>query len=87
MAYVRKEMQIVAGDRIIQLGLCPYIKGTPMTVEMTGDFESTGKHVFWQTMVNDQRPKLMVHMNGVSTGLVDIGAALSILFQKSWNPN
>ena len=22
MAYVRKEMQIVAGDRIIQLGLC-----------------------------------------------------------------
>jgi dUTPase len=59
IAYVKKEMQIDAGDRIAQL-LSLYINGNADPVERTGAFGSTGKHVFWQTLVNDQRPKLMV---------------------------
>ena len=44
--------------------------------------------MFWQRVVNDQRPKLMVQMNGVDIeGLVDTGADVSILSQKSWNPD
>lgn len=51
---------------------------------MTGDLGSPGKCVFWQTVVNDQRPKLMVQMNGIDIeGLVDIRADVSILSQKS----
>jgi glutathionyl-hydroquinone reductase len=38
----------------------PYI-----SKERTGAFGYTGKRVFWQTVVNDQRPKLVVQMNGV----------------------
>ena len=49
-------MQINAGDRIAQL-LFPEINWKATLVETTG---STRKHVFWQTMVNDQSPKLMV---------------------------
>lgn len=42
--------------------------------------------MFWQIVVNDQRSKLMVQMNGVNIeGLVDIGADVNILSQKSWN--
>ena len=37
-------------------------------------------------MVNDQRPKLMVHMNSTDIGcLIDTGADASILCQKSLN--
>ena len=80
MAYVKKEMQIDAGDRIAQL-LFLYTKGKTAPIERTGAF---GKCVFWQTVVNDQRPKLMVQMNGIDIeGLVDIRADVSILSQKS----
>ena len=72
MAYVIKEMQIDAGGRIAQPLLFPYIKGKATSVERTGTFGSTGNHVFWQAMANDQRPKLMIQMNGVDIeGLVD----------------
>lgn len=47
-------------------------------------FGSPGKCVFWQTMVNDQRPKLMVQMHGIDIdGLVDTRADVNILAQKS----
>lgn len=50
-------------------------------------FGSPGKCVFWQTMVNDQRPKLMVQMHGIDIdGLVDTRADVNILAQKSWSP-
>lgn len=43
--------------------------------------------MFWQTMVNDQRPKLMVQMHGIDIdGLVDTRADVNILAQKSWSP-
>jgi dUTPase len=64
MGYVKKEMQIDPGDRIAQL-LFLYIKGKAAPVERTGAFGSTGKCVFWKSLVNDQRPKLIIQMNGV----------------------
>jgi hypothetical protein len=82
MAYVRKEMQIDAEGRIVQL-LFPYIRGKATPVGRTGAF---GKCVFWQTVVNDQRPKLMLQMNGVDIEhLVGTGGDVSILSQKSQN--
>ena len=57
MANVKKEMQIEAGDKIVQLSLFPYIKGNAAPIERTGAFGSTGRHVFWKTTGNDQRPK------------------------------
>ena len=53
MAYVKKEMQTDAGNRFAQL-LSPYIKGKAAPAERTGAFGSTGKRVFWQTVVNNQ---------------------------------
>lgn len=42
--------------------------------------------MFWQTVVNDQRPKLMLQMNGVDIEhLVGTGGDVSILSQKSQN--
>lgn len=42
--------------------------------------------MFWQIIVSDQKPKLMVQMNSVEMeGLVDTGADVS--FPKSWNPD
>lgn len=46
VAYVKKEMQINADDRIAQLLLCSYIKDKAVPVERTGRFGSTGKGVF-----------------------------------------
>ena len=63
MAYVKKEMQIDIGERSAQL-LFLYIKDKGVPVERTGAFGSTGKCVFWQAMVNDQRLKLIVQVNG-----------------------
>ena len=62
---MKNEMQIDAGDRIVQLLLFPYIKSKVAPIERTGDLGSPGKYVFWKTVVNDQRPKLMVQMNGI----------------------
>ena len=78
MAYVKKDLQINAGDRMAKLLLFPYIKGKAALVERTRAFGSPGKLVIWQ------RLKLMVQMNGIDIeGLVDIRADVSILSQKS----
>ena len=64
--------------------LFPYIKSKVALIERTGDLGSPGKYVFWKTVVNDQRPKLMVQMNGVDIeGLIDIGSDVSIISPKS----
>ncbi len=43
--------------------------------------------VFWQTSINDQRPKLRVCVNGIFiTGLLDTGADVSIITPESWHP-
>ena len=42
------------------------------------------KHIFWQTSINDQRPKLRVHINGiVIVGLIDTGADVTIIISES----
>lgn len=82
MGYVKKEINIDEGDIIFQLLLFPYIKGKVDSVERILAFGSTGKLVFCQTMVKDQRPELKVQRNGVDIGgLVDTGVDVSIYSQ------
>ena len=46
------------------------------------------KHIFWQTSINDQRPKLRVCINGIFIeGLLDTGVDVSIITPESWHPN
>ena len=46
------------------------------------------KHIFWQTSINDQRPKLRVCINGIAiVGLIDMGEDISIITPESWHPN
>ena len=87
IAYAKKEMQIDIEVRSVQLLLFSY-KCKAALVEKTGAFGSTGKHMFWKTVLNDQRPKLMVQMNGVDIEvLVDTGSDINMLSQLSWNPD
>lgn len=45
----------------------------PLKIRRVGN---TGKYVFWKRIVNDQRPKLKLQVNGIETeGLMDTGAA------------
>ena len=38
------------------------------------------KCIFWQTSINDQRPKLRVYINGIKTvGWIDISVDISLL--------
>lgn len=49
-------------------------------VERTEGFGSTGKCVLWQMMVNDQRPKLKLKVNGLEIeGWVDTRAHVAII--------
>lgn len=42
--------------------------------------------MFWQTAVNDQKPKLKWQLNDIEIeGLVDTGAGITIISQKSWH--
>ena len=46
------------------------------------------KRIFWQTSINDQRPKLRVCINGIFIdGLLDTGADVSIITPEPWHPN
>ena len=46
------------------------------------------KRIYWQTSINDQRPKLRVCINGIFIeGLLDTGADVSIITPESWHPN
>lgn len=86
MTSVEREKQFNTGDRIAQLLLFPYIKGKAAPVERTGGVGNTGKCVCWQTVVNDQRPKLKLQVNGIEIeDLVDTGADVTIISQKSQN--
>lgn len=83
MVCVKKEMKINAGDRIAQLLLFPYVKCKATPVERTGAFESKGTCVFWKTIVNDLRPKLIIQINGIKIeSLVDTEADVSIMSHK-----
>lgn len=44
------------------------------------------ENMFWETVINDQRPKLKLQVNGIEiVGLVDTGTDITIIYQKSWN--
>ena len=45
------------------------------------------KQIFWQTFINEQRPKLKIQINVIELeGLVDMGADVTIIAPKSWHP-
>ena len=46
------------------------------------------KCIFWKTSINDQKPKLRGHINGiVIVGLIDMGTNVSITTPESWYPD
>ena len=46
------------------------------------------KHIFWQTSIYDQRPKLRVYINNiVIVGLINMCVNMSIITPESWHPN
>jgi len=65
MLYVKKEMHINSGNTIAQLMLFSYIKGKGTPKERSGAFQRTRKSEIWKTVVNGQRPKVMLQLNGV----------------------
>lgn len=76
--------QISKGGQIAQLLLLPCIKlnSPKKRIEELG---STGKQVFWQTFVTDERPKLEIIIMGRQfPGLEDTGADVSIIASKHW---
>lgn len=64
--------------------LFPYIKGKATPIQRAEWFGSTGKCVFWKSVVNNQRPKLNFPVNKIEVeGLMDTGADITIISQKS----
>lgn len=88
LAYAKRPTQIEASDRIAQLLLLPYLKGKAAPICRTGGLRSPVKKVFWQTVINDEKPKLKFQEHDIETeGLMDAGAGVSIISQESWIPN
>lgn len=75
MAYVKRSRQIEAGDQIAELLLLPYFKGKEAPICRTEHFRNTEKKVFWQTLINDEGPKVKLQVNGIDiSGLLDTKA-------------
>ena len=50
--------------------------------------EGNRKCIFWQTSINEQRPKLRVCIDKVVIeGLIDMGVDMSIITPESWHLN
>ena len=50
-----------------------------------GGFGSTGKTVFWETLVSNQKPLCSLHINGiVFKGLIDTEVNVSIICLNQW---
>lgn len=44
------------------------------------------ENMFWESVINDQRPKLKLKVNGIEiVSLVDTGTDITIIYQRSWN--
>ena len=72
MASEEKTVQTEARDRVAQLLSLPCFRGKPAPVNRTGGFKNTRKGVFWQTIINDERPKLKLQVNSIEiSDLVD----------------
>jgi hypothetical protein len=56
-------------------------------MDRTRDFKGTRKQIFWETAINNQRPKLKLQLDRIEIeGLVDPGADTITTSQDSWNP-
>ena len=56
--------------------------------ERTKNSGETIKQVFWQTSINEQRPKLKIWINNIIIeALIDTGADVTIISSESWHPN
>lgn len=75
MVQVSQFMHLEAGERIAQLLLLPFFPFLSRDVSRQGGFGSTGKTVFWETLVSDQKPLCSLQINGILFDrLVDTGA-------------
>lgn len=76
-------METKAGDRIAQLLLLSYFKFKMAPIYRTRGFGSTGKKVFWQTVINDKQPKLKIKLYGIEIGrLLDSGTGYICNFTR-----
>lgn len=42
------------------------------------------ENMFWESVINDQRPKLKLQVNGIEiVGLVDTGTDITIIYHRS----
>lgn len=74
MVQVSQFMRLEARERIAQLLLLPFFPFLSRDVSRQGGFSSTGKTVFWETLVSDQKPLCSLQINGILfEGLVNTG--------------
>lgn len=77
-------MSIVAGDRIAQMLLFPCLKSKTAPICSPGDLGGSEKKIFWQTIINNDRPQLTSHVNDIEIeGLVGNGTDIFIISQES----
>lgn len=58
-------------------------EGSPM--DNSKSLKGSEKRIFWQTSIEDQRPKLKILVNNIEIeGMVDTGADVTIISPKSW---
>lgn len=77
--------QLAAGDRIAQLLLLPYVKMNSSPHQRTGGFGSTNSQIWYNTVIQPDRPTCSLIINGKSfSGLIDTGADVSVIARKQW---
>lgn len=57
--------QIPADGKVAQLLLLPNFKDIATPISKRRSFKNTGKKGFWQTVINDERSKLKLQVNGI----------------------
>ena len=79
------------GDNLSQDQSLPIVKNDiALDGSLNSDEESNvngqnEKRIFWKVSINDKRPQLKVKINNkVISDLVDTGADVTIITQKSW---
>ena len=85
VAQVSKVISLLAGERIAQLLLLPYVPFPTINRERIGGFGSTGKYVYWEMFINDSGPSLTLIINQQPfEGLIDTGANVSVISLLQW---
>lgn len=85
MAQMTQVVALHMGDRIAQLLLLNLMKFQTRAVNRQGGFGSTGKEIFWEVLVNEQRPTIKLQIGGRPfEGLFDTGADVSVISRSQW---